>query len=155
MTSRFVMGARPGTADFGLYGQLTQLVAFDPTPAAIALEHAPRVAAWVDLLEDLSGIEPADDAWTSRDAVPATFRALLEEIGRVYVPFLLANAEALAQSAERVKCEIDGRPWVQRPFPYQAKCLAWLRERHTALDRGDRRALDAILAGTGCERLFA
>ncbi len=154
-TSRFVLGGRPGTADFALFGQLTQLVAFDPTPAAIALEQAPRVAAWVDLLEDLSGVEPDDDGWTSRDAVPETFRALLEEIGRVYVPFLVANAEALAQSAERVECEIDGRPWVQRPFPYQAKCLAWLREGHAALDRGDRRALDAILAGTGCEPLFA
>lgn len=154
-TSRFVMGARPGTADFGLYGQLSQLVAFDPTPAAIALELAPRVAAWVDLLEDLSGVEPADDGWTSRDTVPATFRALLEEIGRVYVPFLVANAAALAHSAERVECEIDGRPWVQRPFPYQAKCLARLREGHTALGTSDRRVLDAILAGSGCERLFA
>ncbi len=67
----------------------------------------------------------------------------------------MAIAEALAQSAERVKCEIDGRPWVQRPFPYQAKCLAWLREGHAALATGDRRAVDAILAGTGCERLFA
>ncbi len=155
MTSRFVMGARPGTADFGLYGQLTQLVAFDPTPAAIALEQAPRVLAWVDLVEELSGVEPADDGWISRDAVPDTFRALLEEIGRVYVPFLLANAEALAQCAERVECEIDGRPWVQLPFPYQAKCLAWLCEGHTALATGERRAVDAILTGTGCERLFA
>jgi hypothetical protein len=154
-TSRFVLGARPGTADFGLYGQLTQLVAFDPTPAAIALEETPRVAAWVDLVEELSGVEPADDGWISRDAVPATFRALLEEIGRVHVPFLLANAEALRQSVERVECEIDGRLWVQRPFPYQAKCLAWLREGHAALVTGDRQAVDAILAGTGCERLFA
>ncbi len=154
-TSRFVMGARPGTADFGLYGQLTQLVAFDPTPAAIALEEAPRVAAWVDLVEELSGLEPADDDWISRDAVPAIFRDLLGEIGRVYVPFLLANAAALAQSAERVECEIDGRPWVQRPFPYQGKCLTWLREGHAALASADRQALDAILAGTGCEPLFA
>jgi len=153
--SRFVLGARPGAADFALYGQLTQLVGFDPTPAAIALEVAPRVAAWVDLVEELSGVEPADDGWISRDAVPETFHALLEEIGRVYVPFLLANAEALEQSAEQVECEIDGKPWVQRPFPYQAKCLAWLREGHAAQASSDRQALDAILAGTGCERLFA
>ena len=154
-TSRFVMGARPGTADFGLYGQLTQLVAFDPTPAAIALEETPRVAAWVDLVEELSGVEPADDGWISRDAVPETFRALLEEIGRVYVPFLLANAEALRQSVERVECEIDGRPWVQRPFPYQAKCLAWLREAHAGLPNAARGRVDALLQGTGCETLFA
>jgi glutathione S-transferase len=153
-TSRFVMGARPGTADFGLYGQLTQLAAFDPTPAAVTLEEAPRVAAWVDLVEELSGLEPADSDWMPRDAVPESFRALLAEIGRVYVPFLLANAAALAQSAETVECEIDGRPWLQRPFPYQGKCLGWLREGHAALGGKGRRALDAILAGTGCEPLF-
>ncbi len=50
---------------------------------------------------------------------------------------------------------IDGRPWLQRPFPYQGKCLTWLREGHAALASADRRALDAILAGTGCEPLFA
>ena len=62
--------------------------------------------------------------WTSRDAVPDTLRALLGEVGRVYAPFLLANADALARGAEHVECTIDGRPWVQRPFPYQGKCLA-------------------------------
>jgi glutathione S-transferase len=153
--SRFVMGSRPGTADFALYGQLTQLVAFDPTPSEIALQEAPRVTAWVDVVEELSGVEPTDGDWIGRDAVPGTFRDLLEEIGRVYVPFLLANAQALSQDAERVECEIDGRAWVQRPFPYQGKCLTWLREGYAALAEPDRRAADAILAGTGCERLFA
>jgi len=153
--SRFAMGARPGTADFALYGQLTQLVGFDPTPSAIALEEAPRVTAWVDCVEELSGVEPRADGWMSRDSIPRTFRALLEEIGRVYAPFLLANAKALANGAERVECSIDDQPWVQQPFPYQGKCLTWLRERRAALAPGDGRALDAVLAGTGCEALFA
>ncbi len=34
--NRFLMGARPGAGDFGLFGQLSQLAHFDPTPAAIA-----------------------------------------------------------------------------------------------------------------------
>jgi len=153
--SRFVMGGRPGASDFGLFGQLTQLAQFDPTPAALALELAPRVVAWVDVVEDLSGLEPADTSWLARDALPDTFRALLAEAGRVYAPFLLANAAALASGAERVECEIDGRPWLQQPFPYQGKCLAWLREAHAALAPADRRAADQALAGTGLERLFA
>jgi len=153
-TSRFVMGGRPGASDFGLFGQLTQLVGVDPTPAAIALAVAPRVVAWVDVVEDLSGIEPSDAGWMSRDVIPDTFRALLGEIGRVYAPFLLANADALARGAARVECTIDGRAWVQQPFPYQGKCLRWLREAHAALASDDRRAVDALLRGTGCERLF-
>jgi glutathione S-transferase len=152
--SRFVLGARPSAADFGLYGQLTQLVGFDPTPAALALETAPRLVAWVESTEDLSGLEPRDADWMGRDAIPDTLRALVGEVGRVYAPFLLANADAIAQGAARVECTIDGRPWVQQPFPYQAKCLGWLREAHRALAREDRQAVDRMLAGTGCERLF-
>jgi glutathione S-transferase len=152
--SRFVMGGRPGTSDFGLFGQLTQLVAFDPTPAAIALEIAPRVVAWVDVVEDLSGLEPSNAEWRSRENVPDTLRALLAEVGRVYVPFLIANADALERGAARVECTVDGRRWVQQPFPYQGKCLRWLREGHAALAPDDRRAVDALLRGTGCERLF-
>jgi glutathione S-transferase len=153
--SPFVFGARPSAADFGLYGQLTQLAGFDPTPRRLALEVAPRVAAWVDVVEDLSGHEPADADWIRRDALPGSLRALFTEVGRVYAPFLLANAEALARGAERVECTIDGRPWVQKPFPYQAKCLGWLREGHAALAASDRAAVDAFLSGTGCETLFA
>ncbi len=152
---RFVAGGRPGTADFALFGQLTQLVGFDPTPAAVALARAPRVIAWVDGVEDLSGLEPADGDWMPADAVPATYRALLAEVGRVYVPFLLANGRALAEGAERVEAEVDGRPWVQRPFPYQGKCLAALRRGYADLAEKDRRGVDALLAGTGCEALWA
>jgi glutathione S-transferase len=153
--SRFVMGGRPGASDFGLFGQLSQLVGFDPTPAAIALDVAPRIVAWVDVVEDLSGLEPSEADWRSRDDVPDTLRALLAEVGRVYVPFLIANADALERGAARVECTVDGRSWVQQPFPYQGKCLRWLREGHAALAPDDRRAVGALLRGTGCERPFA
>ncbi len=152
--SRFVLGDRPGTADFGLYGQLTQLAGFDPTSAAVALAIAPRVVAWIDNVEDLSGVEPQDGDWTSRDSLPQTFRDLFNEVGRVYAPFLIANAAALAAGADRVECTIDGLPWVQQPFPYQGKCLQWLREGHAALAADDRAEVDKVLAGTGCDVLF-
>ncbi|RIL06366.1 MAG: glutathione S-transferase [Proteobacteria bacterium] len=154
-SSRFVFGARPAASDFALYGQLTQLAGFDPTPAALALAIAPRVVAWVDVVEDLSGMLPGEEDWTPRDAVADTLRALFAEIGRSYAPFLLANANAIARGAARVECAIDGRPWVQEPFAYQAKCLAALRAARAALAPGDRALADAVLAGTGCEALFA
>jgi glutathione S-transferase len=153
--SRFLLGMRPGAADFAIFGQLTQLVAFDPTPAELALALAPRVVAWVDLVEDLSGIEVEEAGWAAREQLPESMRALFEEVGRVYAPFLLANAHALEIGAERVECTIEGRPWVQRPFPYQAKCLGWLRSARAGLSEADRAAVDSVLKGTGCERLFA
>jgi len=152
---RFVMGGRPGTADFGLFGQLTQLALFDPTSMATTLRVAPRVMAWTDLVDDLSGVEPKQGDWIARGGIPDTVRALLCEIGRVYTPFLLANGDALERGLERVECEIDGRPWIQKPFPYQGKCLKWLREDYAALAASDRAFVDETLEGTGIERLFA
>ena len=150
----FVMGRRPGVADFGLFGQLSQLALFDPTPAAVALEESPRVVAWCEVMEDLSGLEVEAADWMPREALPAAFRALLAEIGRVYVPFLLANAAALERGDAQVDCEIDGRQWVQKPFPYQRKCLLWLREGHAALSAGDRAFVDSVLADANCDALF-
>jgi glutathione S-transferase len=153
-TSPYLFGRRPSAADFAVMGQLTCLALFDPTPAAITLEESPRIVAWVEATEELSGRAVGDDDWLGRDAIPETLRALLGEIGRVHAPFLLANAEALEKGAEQVETEIDGRPWVQKPFPYQGKCLRWLREARAELAADDRAAADAILAGTGCEALF-
>lgn len=150
----FVFGSRPASADFGLYGQLTQLAAFDPTPSQLAAAIAPRVLAWVQIADDLSGLEPTDDDWIGRDAVPATLTALLAEAGRTYVPALLANARAVEAGAAQVETEIDGQPWQQRPFPYQAKCLQWVRQEYARLDAADRADADRMLAGTGCEALF-
>ena len=151
---RFVMGGRPGTSDFGLYGQLTQLAGFDPTPVAVTLEHGARVAAQTDLMEDLSGLEPEASDWFARDTLPDSFRALLAEVGRVYAPFLVANREALEAGLDTVRCEIDGAEWEQKPFPYQGKCLLALRTEYERLVPGDRAFVDDTLAGTGCEILF-
>ena len=151
----FVLGGRPGSADFALYGQLTQLAAFDPTPMAETLSRAPQVYAWTSVVDDLSGLEPQADDWFDRDALPATLKALLEEVGRTYVPALLANAAAIDAGAEEVQTEIDGKPWVQRPFPYQARCLQWLRQAYVGLEGDDRALVDELLTGTGCEALFA
>lgn len=150
----YLLGQRPGSGDFGCFGQLTQLALFDPTPVAITVAQAPRVYGWTEDTEDLSGLNVSDDDWITRDAVPDTVRALLAEIGRVYVPFLLGNAAAIEAGSKQVECIVDGEKWVQPAFPYQAKCLRWIREERGALSAGDRTAVDAILVGTGCEALF-
>jgi glutathione S-transferase len=151
----FLFGRRPSAGDFALFGQLSQLAAFDPTPAAIAAETAPRVIAWVNRVDDLSWLEVDDRDWNDRAAARTATAPLLAEIGRAYAPFLLANAAVLAAGGKEVECRIDDTRWTQTAFPYQAKCLRWLREHHAALADGDRGFVDAALAGTGCDALFA
>ena len=151
---RFLLGDRPGAGDFGVFGQLTQLAVFDPTPMALATKTAPRVVAWTGFVEDLSGLEPQASDWFDPSALPPTLIELLAEIGRVYAPLLIANAKAVMAGAAEVSATVDGRPWTQQPFPYQAKCLNWLRNDYQALDASHRALVDKALAGTGCEAMF-
>ncbi|MFZ0676867.1 glutathione S-transferase [Candidatus Binatus sp.] len=152
--NRFLMGARPGASDFGLFGQLSQLAHFDPKPAGIAAAENPRVVSWVSHLDDLSSLEVENAPWPSRQDAAAALRPFLIEVGRVHAPFLISNARALRSRASEVRCEIDGLPWVQQPFPYQGKCLKWLREAREALSAPDRKFVDAALESTGAETIF-
>jgi hypothetical protein len=53
-----------------------------------------------------------------------------------------------------VECEVAGLPWVQDAFPYQGRCVVWLRQSYNALDPQSRAKIDRALAGTGCDALF-
>ena len=152
---RFVLGDRPGSSDFGIFGQLTQLAQTDPTCRDLTLDVAPRVFAWCDNVEDLSGLEPKESDWIESDQIPGTLSEIFKEIGRTYAPFLLANAEAVAEGKEEWESEIDGKLWKQMPFVYQAKCLAWIREEFGKLDNEQKAKILQILEGSGCEVLIS
>jgi glutathione S-transferase len=151
----YLMGDRPGSCDFAVFGQLTQLAEFDPTPMALTLKLAPRVTAWVGMMEDQSGLEPVEGDWFSMTTLPATLAAVLKEIGRVYPPVMLANAKAVASGASEAAALVDGQVWTQQPFPYQAKCLGWLRQARADLPQAARTQVDAVLKPAGLAGLFA
>ena len=151
----FVFGGRPSSADFGLYAQLTQLAKFDPTPMSICLHEAPRVYAWTDVVDDLSGHTCDADGWIPPAAVSDVLGPLLAEIGRVYAPALLANANALRAGDQQMATTIDGKRWEQPTFPYQARCLDWIQQEYQKLAGTDRAQVDQILSGSGCEALLA
>jgi len=151
---KFVLGTRPSSADFGIYAQLTQLAKFDPTPASLCIASTPRVYAWTDLVDDLSGHPAEEDAWTPIDDLADALKDLLSEIGRTYAPALLANAAALRDGNEQMQTTIDGHPWEQPAFPYQAKCLQWINAEYQQLDTNARSQIDSIVSGTGCETIL-
>ncbi len=154
-TNDFLLGDRPGRGDFGIFGQLTQLVKWDPTPMAIAATQAPKVINWVDRMDDLSWLPVDGEAgWHPLEGLPEATRRLLEEIGATYAPFMVANAQALVAGTDEVVCEVEGGTYRQAPFGYQGKCLQWLREAYADLSDDDRARVDTVLAGTGCSVLF-
>ena len=73
----------------------------------------------------------------------------------MYAPAQLANARAVEAGEKTWEAVIDGAPWTQQTFPYQAKCLRWTNERYRALSSADRGSVDALLEGTGVETMLS
>ena len=153
-SSSYLISKRPASCDFALYGQLSQLVNFDPTPREICHQVSLRTVAWVGLIEDQSGVEVREDQWGTVESLPTTVKDLLTEIGKGYVPAQLANAKAIENGDKEWETEIDGCAWKQKSFPYQAKCLKWVNEEYNLLSHDDKKKINNLFDGTGCERLI-
>lgn len=152
----FLFGSRPASADFAVMGQLSCLAHFDPTPMRLCEEHAPRVYAWVARLDDLSGYEVAEEDWSMEpDSLPDTLLALFSEVARTHMPQLLANGRAVIAQEEKLSTEIDGGSWSQASFPYQLKCLGWIRDEFSALSSQDQSKARTILDTAGLSALIA
>lgn len=148
----YLFGSRPSLADFAWFGQLSQL-AVDPTPHDLMRETAPLLMRWLVNIDDASGI---DGEW--RDPVlaptPAT-AGLLKLAGEVYLPFLQANAQAIAEGHETFETELMGYAYGQGVFRYQARCLAELRAAYARLPAEARGQVDPILEEAGALRALA
>ncbi len=148
--SQFLFGNRPASADFAMMGQLSCLTHFDPTPMRLCEQHAPRVYAWVERLEDLCGYEVTEQDWWSQcESLPESHKELLREVARTHMPQLLANARAAVAGEKRFETKIDGNLWRQPTISYQLKCLRWTREEFIAMSAGDQSRTRLILEETG------
>ena len=143
-SDHWLFGSRPSMAEFSLFGQLSQL-GVDPPAQAMMRAEFPYTYRWLLHVDDASGIE---GEW-STDLKPAT-KAILAEVGRVYAPFLLANAQAAQTGEDTFRMEVDGLPYGQGVFKYQLKCLADLRARYTGLSDEAKSGVDPVLDEAGC-----
>jgi len=159
-TNTFLLGMRPASCDFAVYGQLTCLALFDPTPQSIILKYAPRIYAWAEVMEDLSGFEILAGDWFSESEpaeeleLPNSLSGILVEIGKTYTPYLLSNEHAIKTNKDLLKTEIDGLEWIQKPFPYQFKCLQALRDEFHQLSIEQRKGFKKFSLGMGISELF-
>jgi glutathione S-transferase len=147
----YLFGSRPSLADFGWYGQLSQL-AVDPTPADLMRAEFPFTWRWIANLDDASGVE---GAWLSMLApLPAAVKGLLRLAAEIYFPFLFANAQAVAKGEETFSVKLLGETYTQGAFKYQVKCLAELRAAYARLDGDSKRKTMALLDDSGCLAAF-
>ncbi|HEX3672714.1 MAG TPA: glutathione S-transferase family protein [Rhizomicrobium sp.] len=141
----YLFGSRPSLADFGWFGQLSQL-AVDPTPAELMRAEFPFTWRWIANLDDASGV---DGEW--REGFAPAVKGLLALAGEIYFPFLIANLDAVSKGEETFTVSLLGRPYTQGAFKYQMKCLTELRAAYARLDDAAKATVKSMLDATALE----
>lgn len=140
---RYLFGARPAFGDFGLSAQLYE-ASVDPTCGAGMMARGPTVLGWCQRM-----LEPRlDGPFETWETLAPTLEPLLAYIGRYFLPWTAANAEAIASGAESFTVDLPGGAYSQPPQKYHARSLAVLRNRYAAV--ADNTALAASLQAAGC-----
>lgn len=145
--SRYLFGGRPSIGDFGHYGQLSQL-AVDPTPSEIMRRDAVRTYQWMHDLDDASGIE---GNWRDpQSPLGPGVVALLELAGDTYLPFLVANAAAIAAGSKTYDLQLGGKSYPNPTRSYKRRCLLWLKAALAEVQGEPRARLENILKQYDC-----
>lgn len=162
-----LLGSRMSLADCALMGPFYAHLYLDLVPGRLLRERAPRVCHWI---ERMNHPDPgAPGAFLAGDALAPTVRPLLELVGRDAVPLLLDTLRAVEQWADERPPALALPPRAvgfhetalryakfQR---YTSPYTLWMAQRaldaYAAAGTAGRAAIDAALAGTGCEALFA
>jgi glutathione S-transferase len=145
-SQKFLFGMRPSIADFGLFGQLSQM-AIDPSASAIMRADAARSFQWVQDLDDASGVE---GEWQPAPEIGPAVKQLLAFIGKIYLPYLEANADAAGRKQETFSTQLGDYQFNARVMPYRVLCYRWLKQALSEVAGEPRQRLEAILREHDC-----
>ena len=147
----FLLGDRPSQADYGLFGPFFRHFFCDPTPGALMRKHAPHLTHWVTRMWQL---RPADVEETMPvTQIPDDLGFFFDMIAKDYLPYLDANAQAVATQTDMVTYTSDGIDWQVPAAPYRVDCLNALKRQYAALDLSAKRKLSEHLPTAGVEIL--
>ena len=162
----YLLGEQPSLADCAMMGPFYAHLYLDAVPGDLLRERAPRVCHWI---QRANCPEPsARGEWASYDALAPTLRPLLELIGRDAVPMLLDTVRAVEEWAASRPPDVEppravgghttrlrGADVPRYTSPYTLWMVQRPLDAYRALAAPERAAVDAALAGTGCEPLLA
>jgi glutathione S-transferase len=143
-TRPYLFGGRPAFGDFGLWGQIYEM-STDPTAGAVIGGGAPHVLDWVHRML-WPRAEGAFETWAALE--PTMMPILTEQVGRLFMPWTLANEKAIADGQEEFSVTLGDHVWTQNPQKYHARSLGMLRAKYAAVP--DKATLDPVLEAAGC-----
>ena len=88
----FYSAISPSIADIGFSGPFFRHFALDPVPLEIIRQKAPNVLSWVTNLWNAK-VSRIDIDF--EEGIPKDLEPLFREIGKVYLPYLSANVDAV------------------------------------------------------------
>jgi len=120
----FLLGGAPSLADFGFFASMFRHFGLDPTPAAIMMDRAPGVYAWLARMWNARGSAIAGAIETG---IPSEWTPLLRQVGEVYLPYLASNGAAWKRGRREFDFVTKGVQYRLPTSRYRVWCLEKLR----------------------------
>ncbi len=145
----FLFGGRPAFADFSLAAQFQQML-LDPTPAEWLKDRVPFVVAWCENMDDPKAGGPFADMAALDPTLAPLFA---EEVGKTYLPWAKANAEAVRAGTEQVSVDLDGGSFGQSAQKHAAEAFSAV-DRYVSRTLKDAPPLEQFLTAADCLQVF-
>jgi len=144
----YIFGGCPSFADFSLAGQFQQLLS-DPTPAAFLRAECEFVTRWTEFMADP---KPGGPFEPLTDLADTLMPFLAHEMGEVFLPWAVSNAEAVGTRADRMTVTLQGQSFLQAPQKYAARSFSALVAKYGAVREAE--GLGDVLTQIGAAEIF-
>ena len=144
----FLFGNRPSIADIGFSGPFFRHFALDPVPLEIIRQKAPKVLNWVSALWN-ARLSKIDDDFEV--GIPNDLEPLFLEIGKIYLPYLSSNVDAVKQNKTKFDFKL-GNTYLKnaRYSQYRVWCLKELRNHFQNLSEKHKVQVEILLKKFEC-----
>ena len=142
----YMFGNRPSIADFALWGHIYN-ANNDVTARELIQKHVPKLNNWIERMEDPKEM---GDFETWLDLKPTLLPLIKEEVAETFLPWVMANNEAVKNNKDKVSITLKGRPFEHKVTSVQkfhAKSFSLLMEHYKSISRDQE--LEEMLVETG------
>jgi Glutathione S-transferase len=142
----YIFGSKPSIADFALWGHIYN-ANNDVTARELIQKHVPKLNNWIERMEDPKEM---GDFETWHDLKPTLLPLIKEEVAETFLPWVMANNEAVKNNKDKVSITLKGRPFEHKVTSVQkfhAKSFSLLMEHYKSISRDQE--LEEMLVETG------